>query len=138
MCALTQSPQLRPRPTRRTFLIPIFTPTRPTPTISILPKPSTTWGVLGRLTPADPTPQPVWALPADPTVQVIGEDEEEEGGGLGEEGRSVGMVDDPKTKLGVQVGDIRTLQKNSKALSRLYEHLKGIKLFPKLSEITNH
>jgi hypothetical protein len=89
VCA--HNPQPRPQPTGGTFLISIFTPTCPTPTISILPEPSTTWGVLGRLTLADPTPRLVWALPADPTVQVIGEDKEEEGGGSEEEGRSVRM-----------------------------------------------
>jgi hypothetical protein len=43
----------------------------------------------------------------DPIVQVIVEKEE---GGSGGEGRGVGMGDDPKNELEVQVGDIRTLQ----------------------------
>jgi hypothetical protein len=53
---------------------------------------------------------------------------------LGEEERGVGMGDDTKIEIGAQVGDIRTLQKNSKALSRLYEHLQGIRLLPKLNQ----
>jgi hypothetical protein len=66
-------------------------------------------------------------------VQVIGngEEEEEEEGELEEGKEGNGQID--KT----QVGDIRNLQKNSKALSRLYEHLKETKLLPKLTEITN-
>jgi hypothetical protein len=56
----------------------------------------------------------------DPIVQVIGEKDE---GGSGGEERGAGVGGDPKNELEVQVGDIRTLQKNSKALSRLYEHL---------------